>query len=111
MKTANKERFIAYTSRVNPIFKELGAIRTVECWGDDIPVSDSIDFRKAVQLKDGETVCFSWFEWPNKATRDTAMARVRELAESDERLDASKFPAPIDAERLISGGFEAVVEI
>jgi uncharacterized protein YbaA (DUF1428 family) len=34
---SKKKEFIAQASKMAPIFKELGAKRVVECWGDDVP--------------------------------------------------------------------------
>ena len=33
--TAHKEKFIEHARKLDPIFIELGAIRVMECWGDD----------------------------------------------------------------------------
>lgn len=35
--TANKQEFIAHARHFDPLFIELGAIRVIECWGDDVP--------------------------------------------------------------------------
>ena len=83
----------------------------MECWEDDVPAGTSTDFRKAVNAKDGESIVFAWFEWPDKATRDKGMARMHELAETDERFDEAKYPVPFDGSRMIFGGFETIVEI
>ena len=73
--TANKQKFIDHANKGDTVFIELGATRILECWGDDVPDGKLTDFRRAVQAKDDETVVFSWIEWPDKATRDAAMAR------------------------------------
>ena len=74
--TPNKQEFITHAKKANSVFKELGATRILECWGNDVPDGKLTDFRKAVQAKEDETVVFSWIEWPDKATRDAAMARM-----------------------------------
>ena len=84
-------------------FIELGALRVIEGWGDDIPDGKVTDFRRAVQATAEETVAFSWVEWPDKATRDTGMKKRME----DPRMDPSTLgnpPMPFD-------GFEPVVEV
>ncbi|MCY3859855.1 MAG: DUF1428 domain-containing protein [Gammaproteobacteria bacterium] len=109
--TANKEKYIQHAFHINPLFKELGATRTMECWSDDISDGTLTDFRKAVKAKDDESIVFAWFEWPDKATRDRGVARMHELAQTDERFDESRFPVPFDGSRMIFGGFETIVEI
>lgn len=109
--TADKQRFIEYARHSNPVLKELGAIRSVDCWGDDIPVGEWTDFRRSVDAQDHETVVFSWVEWPDRETRDRGMVELQRLAETDERFDRIKNPVPFDSTRMIKGGFEALVEI
>jgi uncharacterized protein YbaA (DUF1428 family) len=103
----NKEKFIEHARKGDAVFLELGATRAVECWGDDVPGGEQTDFRRAVQAKDGETVLFSWIEWPDKATRDAAW----EKAMKDPRLSQEENPMPFDGKRLIYGGFAPVVEL
>ena len=109
--TANKEKFIEHAEKADNLFKELGARRILECWGNDVPHGKLTDFRKAVQAKEDETVVFSWIEWPDKATRDAAMARMDALMKTDDRLNPEKNPMPFDGKRLIYGGFAPVVEL
>ena len=109
--TANKEKFIEHAEKADNLFKELGARRILECWGNDVPQGKLTDFRKAVQAKEDETVVFSWIEWPDKATRDAAMARMDELMKTDDRFNPEKNPMPFDGKRLIYGGFAPVVEL
>jgi uncharacterized protein YbaA (DUF1428 family) len=108
---ANRQKFIDHAQHFDAMFLELGATRIVECWGDDVKAGKVTDFRRAVDAKDDEAVAFSWVEWPDKATRDTAMARMDELMKTDPRWDPSKNPMPFDGMRMIYGGFEPVVDI
>ena len=106
-----KQEFIEHASKADPVFKELGATRILECWGDAVPDGKLTDFRRAVQAKEDEMVVFSWIEWPDKATRDAAMARMEELMKTDDRLNPEKNPMPFDGKRMIFGGFAPVVEL
>ena len=105
--TANKQKFIEHAEKGDSVFVELGATRVLECWGDDVPEGSVTDFRRAVKARDDETVVFSWVEWPDKATRDAAMAKMME----DPRMQPDKNPMPFDGKRLIYGGFAPVVEL
>jgi uncharacterized protein YbaA (DUF1428 family) len=108
--TANKQKFIEHARHFDTLFIELGAIRVIEAWGDDVPDGKVTDFRRAVQATAEETVAFAWVEWPDKATRDAAMKKMAE----DPRMDPStpgNPPMPFDGKRMIFGGFEQVVEV
>jgi len=109
--TANKEKFIDHAKKTNAVFKELGATRILECWGDDVPDGKLTDFRKAVQANTNETIVFSWIEWPDNARRDAAMARMGELMKTDDRFNPEKNPMPFEGKRMIYGGFTPVVEV
>ena len=103
-------RRLAHARLLDPIFMELGALRVVECWGDDVPDGKLTDFKRAVQATPEETVAFSWVEWPDKATRDAGMKKMME----DPRMDPStpgNPPMPFDGKRMIFGGFVPVVEV
>jgi len=109
--TANKQKFIDHADRGNGVFIECGALRVLECWGDDIPDGKLTDFRKAVQAGADESVVFSWIEWPDKATRDAGMEKMTELMATDDRFSPEKNPMPFDSKRMIYGGFAPVVEL
>jgi uncharacterized protein YbaA (DUF1428 family) len=104
--TANKEKFIEHSNRMDAIFLELGATRVLECWGDDVPKGEVTDFQRAVQAKDDETVVFSWVEWPDKAARDAGMKKMMD----DPRMQSGN-PMPFDGKRMIFGGFAPVVTL
>lgn len=108
---ANKDAFIKMAKEFDAMFMEMGAIRILECWGDDVPDGKQTDFKRAVQATAEETVVFSWIEWPDKATRDAAMAKSHELMKDDERFDPAKNPPCFDGKRMIFGGFAPVVSL
>jgi uncharacterized protein YbaA (DUF1428 family) len=99
-----KQAYREMASRAAPIFKENGALRLVECWGDDVPDGKVTDFKGAVKAQAGEIVVFSWIEWPSKAVRDAGMKKVTE----DSRMRADDMP--FDGKRLIYGGFEVLLD-
>src|ERR1700733_831418 len=72
----NKQAYLGMARKTAPIFAENGAMRIVECWGDDVMDGKVTDLKKAVQAKDGETVAFSWIWWPDKATSDAATGKI-----------------------------------
>jgi uncharacterized protein YbaA (DUF1428 family) len=71
-----------------------------------VPEGKVTDFRKAVDARPDEKVVFAWFEYPDKATRDSANERMR----SDERMKEMGASMPFDGKRMIYGGFDAIVE-
>ena len=109
--TSNRQRFIDHAHSADSVFLELGAIRVLECWGDDVKDGKFTDFRRAVQAKPDESVVFSWIEWPDKRTRDEAMRKMDELTKTDDRMNPGKNPMPFDGKRMIYGGFAPVVEL
>ena len=104
--TANRQKFIDHALNGNSVFMELGALRILECWGDDVPDGKQTDFRRAVQATAEETIVFSWVEWPDKATRDAGMQKMME----DPRMEAAN-PMPFDGKRMIFGSFENVLDL
>ena len=47
--TANKQAFIDHARQFDTIFLELGALRVIEGWGDDVPAGKLTDVKRAVQ--------------------------------------------------------------
>jgi uncharacterized protein YbaA (DUF1428 family) len=102
--TANKAAYLDHSRHTTPFFKEHGATAVTECWGEDVPDGKLTDFKKAVALKEGETVAVGWISWPDRATRDAAWAKLMQ----DERLAAHDMP--FDGKRMIFAGFEVVLD-
>lgn len=105
--TANRETYTKFARETAQAFKENGALRVVECWGDDVPQGKLTSFPMAVKCKDDETVVFSWITWPSRQVRDEGMKKVM----ADPRFQPDKNPMPFDGKRLIYGGFEVIVEV
>ena len=103
--TANKAKYREHAESAVPMFKEFGATRMVEGWGDDVPRGEVNDLYGAVQAKEDETVLFSWIEYPDRATRDAANEKMM----SDPRM-ADMGEMPFDAKRMIYSGFAALHE-
>lgn len=100
----NKAAYLEHSRKTTVFFKEAGATSITECWGEDVPEGKVTDFRKAVDLKDGEVVCVGWITWPDKAVRDAAW----ETLMTDERMMGMEMP--FDGKRMIFGGFDVIAE-
>lgn len=105
--TANKQKYITHATQAANVFKEHGALKVIECWGDDVPEGKVTSFPLAVKRKDEETVVFSWIVWPTRAARDQAWGKVM----ADPRLSPESNPMPFDGKRLVYGGFDMIVEV
>jgi uncharacterized protein YbaA (DUF1428 family) len=108
---ANRQKFIEHAKMGDSVFMDLGALRVVECWADDVPEGKLTDFRMAVKATADEDVIFSWIEWPDKQTRDAAMAKMMSPDFKDPRMDPATNPMPYDGKRLIFGGFTPIVDL
>ncbi|AKQ68437.1 hypothetical protein A176_005349 [Myxococcus hansupus] len=98
---ANKDAYLKVVVAAAPLYKEFGATRYVENWGEDVPEGKITDLRRAVKAQPDEAIVFSWVEYPDKATRDEA----NEKAFSDPRMQALGEQIPFDGKRMIYGGF------
>jgi uncharacterized protein YbaA (DUF1428 family) len=97
-----KEEYRAICERFWDIAKDYGAMSHVEAWEADVPDGKVTDFRRAVNLAEGEKVVFSWVTWPDKATSDAS----HETMMADERMKEFGDDMPFDGKRMIFGGFE-----
>lgn len=89
------------------IWREHGALEYRECVGDDLDVKMAMPFPRALRIKRGETVVFSWVVFKTRAQRDRVNAKVMK----DPRIAASmkKTPVPFDMKRMLYGGFTILV--
>lgn len=103
--SGNRDKYRQYAARAAEVFKHHGALRTVECWGDDVPTGVDTSFPQAVKLAPNETVVFSWIAWPSREARDKGMKEAME----DPRMKSAG-EMPFDGKRMIYGGFEKIVD-
>jgi uncharacterized protein YbaA (DUF1428 family) len=101
-----KQAYLQMAAKAADVFKEYGATRVVEAWGDDVPDGKVTDFKRAVKAKAGENVVFSYVEWPDKATRDAAWPKIME----DERMKPDRDQMPFDGQRMFWGGFQPILD-
>ena len=104
--TANKSAYTEMALNASSVFKENGAIKVVECWGDDVPEGKLTSFPMAVKREPNETVVFSWIIWPTREMRNQGMKKAME----DPRMQPGTTPMPFDGKRMIFGGFEMIVD-
>jgi uncharacterized protein YbaA (DUF1428 family) len=103
----NKNKFIEHATVMAAVFKDYGALKVVDTWGDDIPDGEITSFPLAVQRKEGETIVFSWIIWPSKEVRNAGW----ESAMQDTRMHPDANPMPFDGKRVIYGGFTMVSDV
>lgn len=87
------------------IWMEHGALAYYECRGDDVPKGKVTDFYRSVKAKPGEAVYFSFVIYKSRAHRDRVMKKVM----ADPRMHMDPAKNPFDMNRMIFGGFKAVV--
>jgi len=101
----NKDAYLNMAAKMSKLFREFGATRVIEAFGDDVPKGEVTDFYRAVKAEDGEGVVFSFIEWPDKQTRDEAWKKIM----ADERAKPSG-EMPFDGKRMFWGGFEKILD-
>ena len=104
--TENKEKYIEHAKLSAVVFKDHGALKITESWGDNVPDGETTSFPMAVKCGEDETVVFSSVVWPSKEVRDAGWEAIME----DPRMDPAQNPMPFDGKRLIYGGFEVILE-
>lgn len=90
-------------------WKKHGALAYTECQGDDLtPESHGVsmlNFPELINLKEGETVWYSFISYKSREHRDEVNKKV--MAEMGE--DCKDTEMPFDIERMCWGGFEVKV--
>ena len=103
---SNRAAYLEMAAEVAEVFRDHGALRVVECWGDDVPDGVLTSFPMAVKVEPGETVVFAWIEWPSREVRDAGHAKVM----ADPRVKLPGSGMPFDGKRMIFGGFETMLD-
>ena len=101
----NRDAYRELAAKMAKVFRQHGATRVVEAIADDVSHGKVTDFYRAVKAEDGETVVFSFIEWPDKKSRDDAWAKIM----ADESLKPEG-EMPFNGQRMFWGGFEPIVD-
>jgi uncharacterized protein YbaA (DUF1428 family) len=84
------------------VWKEHGAITSVETVGDDVPYGETTSFPRAVQATEDEVIIFSWIVYEDRAARDAVMEKVM----ADPRMKPMMESPVFDGKRMIFGSFQ-----
>jgi len=105
----NRAAYKKIATEAGKIWMKHGALRYVECIGDDINMKYStLKWAKMAKAKKGETVLFSFVIYKNRKHRDLVNARV--MKEMEKKYDKDE-PMPFDMKRIAVGGFEVLVDL
>lgn len=106
--TGKVDAYKKMARKAGKIWKEYGALDYVECIADDVRPGKHTSFPQAVKLKRGEVVFFSWITYRSRRHRDSVNKQVM----ADPRIAAMgpPNPMPFDTQRMMWGGFKAVVK-
>ena len=107
--TRNLDAYRQMAERAGKIWKEHGALQYVECIADDVKPGKVTSFPQAVQLKDDETVVFSWIVYESREQRDVINAKVMEDPRLKDMMDPKTMP--FDGMRMFWGGFNTLLEL
>lgn len=101
----NKQAYLEMATKAAAVFKDCGAVRVVETWGDSVPDGKVTDYKGAVKATQDEKIVYSWVEWPSKEVRDEGWKKMME----DERMKNHQMP--FDGKRMIYGGFSPILDV
>ena len=100
-----RDAYRHFAARHAALFREHGAVRVVDAWGDDVPDGKITDYKGAVKATADEKVVYGWVEWPSKQARDEGWKKVM----ADPRMHGEKMP--FDGSRMIYGGFVPMLDV
>lgn len=101
----NKQAYLDMAKKAASVFKDYGAVRIVETWGDTVPDGKVTDYKGAVKATQDEKIVYSWVEWPSKEVRDEGWKRMME----DQRMKDQQMP--FDGKRMVYGGFAPILDV
>ncbi|HEY6772418.1 MAG TPA: DUF1428 domain-containing protein [Oxalicibacterium sp.] len=104
----NLAKYREIATQCGKVWMEHGALQYRESVADDVKPGKLTSFPQSVDLKDDETVVFSWIVYQSRAHRD----EVNDKVMKDPRIAGMSPEAmPFDARRMIYGGFEMIVDL
>lgn len=105
---SNLDQYREISTQCGKVWMEYGALQYRESVADDVKPGKLTSFPQSVDLKEDETVIFSWIVYQSRAHRD----EVNDKVMKDPRIAGmSPETMPFDARRMIYGGFEMIVDL
>ena len=105
----NAAAYRAMARKAGKVWREHGALEYMECIADDVKEGKWTSFPRAVKLKAGETVWFSYIVYNSRKHRDRVLARVMKDKRLAEFMDPKTMP--FDGKRMFWGGFKVAVAL
>jgi uncharacterized protein YbaA (DUF1428 family) len=105
----NQAAYKKMARRFGKVCIELGATQYHECIANDVKPGKLTSFPRALKLKPGEVVMFSWVTYPSKAVRDKVNKKIMKDPRLADMMDPKTLP--FDGKRMIYGGFRTFVEL
>jgi len=103
-----KAAYMALARKACKVWMDHGALDYKECIADDVKPGKWTSFPRAVKLKAGEAVWFSYIVYKSRQHRDRVNAKVMKDKRLASMMDPKK--VPFDGKRFIWGGFKVVVD-
>jgi uncharacterized protein YbaA (DUF1428 family) len=105
----NVQAYRRMARQAGKVWREHGAVDFRECVGDDMKVQMGVPFPRAMKLKVGETVFFSFITYKSRAHRDRVNAKVMKDPRMARMMDIKAMP--FDVKRMVYGGFKVLVDL
>jgi len=103
----NLDSYRRLATQASEIWKEHGALEYRECVGEDLDTEGmGTTFPRALAVSPDETVVFAWIVYESREHRD----QVNQKVMADPRMSEMPEDMPFDVDRMLYGGFEAIVE-
>ena len=100
------ETYRQMAEQAGKIWLEHGALQFCECIADDVQPGKLTSFPQSVDMKEDETVVFSWIVYESRAHRNAVNDKVMQ----DPRMKTDPSEWPFDGKRMIYGGFAPLLE-
>jgi uncharacterized protein YbaA (DUF1428 family) len=106
---SNIEAYKQMAQKGAAIWREYGALEFHENIADDVKPGKLTSFPQAVNLREDETVVFSWIVYESRQHRDEVNAKVMKDPRIAELMNPEALP--FDGKRMIHGGFEELFSL
>lgn len=107
-----KKNLVAYkkiAKVIGKVCREHGALEYIESVSDNIKKGKVTSFPRAVKLKAGETVIFSFAKYKSRAHRDSVHKKVMKDPRITKLMNPKKMP--FDGMRMFWGGFKVFLAL